>query len=279
VGARLGLGLAASSLDIGDASDVMGGGGLTGPNAPHRLQLGWLPDSAIRSGSAGTATLAPLGTAGALQVGWMAGLRAKYFVSYVRRIDAASDGLSDTFADKVLVHSIDHSAPNDRYPPTMLRAVLGDGESFEANDDGVRISAVSHDGSGATVSLASGEPSCQRGFPLVTVAPQSQSGPPGSTLTYTVEVDNTDSGDCGSSVFRLQTLVRLGDHWSAALDDSVLAIAPGANTTTTLHFTSPAAASPGDSNTVEIIESDDVDPYDHFFAGSVASAVFQLSAP
>jgi hypothetical protein len=78
--------------------------------------------------------------------------------------------------------------------------------------------------------------------PTVTITPAQQQGLPGTTLTYTVSLQNNGTG-CGTSVFALQATVPSG--WTAGLGASSITLAEGSTGSTPLQVTSSTTAGAG----------------------------------
>jgi Big-like domain-containing protein/gametolysin peptidase M11/IPT/TIG domain-containing protein len=266
-GHSLGLQHASSpAYEYGDPTDVMGGGDYVGPNAPHRIQLGWLADSAWTSLSSGSATLAPLdGSSSQLQVVWIPGRGNDFFASYVRRIDVASQNLPDAYADHVLVHTVSHEPTRGVYPHTILRAALTDGGSYTSPEEGVRIDVLSHGAAGAQIAISSSAPTCFRNFPTFSAGPTSQSATAGTPLTYTYSVTNNDVGECPVSTWRMLASANYGPwdaRWIPQFNPETLTLHAGETATANLTITSPINAQPQDFYFTPGI-TDDLDQYDH----------------
>jgi hypothetical protein len=84
------------------------------------------------------------------------------------------------------------------------------------------------------------EVGCNPGTPVAGISPLSQSAIAGTTLSYTITVDNTDSSNCASSTFSLSALLPAG--WTGSASPDTLALSPGQSGTATLSVTSPDAA-------------------------------------
>jgi hypothetical protein len=80
-------------------------------------------------------------------------------------------------------------------------------------------------------------PACTRSNPTVTITPSTQTGPQGSSLTYTVSVKNNDGSDCGSSIFALSNTV-CPSELACALNKNSLTISPGLTDSTTITVSS-----------------------------------------
>lgn len=77
---------------------------------------------------------------------------------------------------------------------------------------------------------------CVHANPTVTVTPASQSGTPGTKLTYTTTVENTDNAFCSSSTFLMSYGIPAG--WTGVFNKNSLLLAPGASDTTLFNLTS-----------------------------------------
>jgi hypothetical protein len=86
---------------------------------------------------------------------------------------------------------------------------------------------------------------CARANPTVTIAPDTQAGSSGSTLTYTIFVKNNDNSDCGNSFFSLN-VDSCPPNWVCDLSNSFVSIPPGStDDTIRLFVTSTSTASTG----------------------------------
>ena len=84
---------------------------------------------------------------------------------------------------------------------------------------------------------------CVRANPTVTITPASQSGTPGTKLTYATLVRNNDNVFCGASTFSMSHSIPSG--WTGVFNKNSLLIAPGASDTTLFNVTSHANATLG----------------------------------
>ena len=86
---------------------------------------------------------------------------------------------------------------------------------------------------------------CVKANPSVSISPSSQSGSPGQTLTYTVNVTNNDNAACGSSIFSL-TVTQCPSGFTCGLSKTSVTISPGStDSSTTISVTSPSTATVG----------------------------------
>ncbi|HET7064759.1 MAG TPA: NEW3 domain-containing protein [Rudaea sp.] len=81
---------------------------------------------------------------------------------------------------------------------------------------------------------------CTRSAPAIAFSPASQSGPAGTSLSYTVSVTNKDSSSCAASTLSLGKLVPSG--WAATISPTTMSLSPGATSGATFVVTSAATA-------------------------------------
>ncbi|OGY23210.1 MAG: hypothetical protein A2172_02415 [Candidatus Woykebacteria bacterium RBG_13_40_15] len=128
-------------------------------------------------------------------------------------------------------------------------------DTTKVADGGYTLTATAYDKSGeafgvpnnlggaSTVSVTVNNATCTRANPTVSLAPASQGGTAGTTLSYTVSVTNSDNSVCGSSTFSLSSIVPTG--WSATFTPASLTLTSGANGSSTIKVTSSTSASAG----------------------------------
>ena len=102
------------------------------------------------------------------------------------------------------------------------------------------------------VSYTPGQPT--RGVDVESISPSSQSGPPGSTLTYTVTVKNTGNM---SDTYTLTTADNAG--WTRTISPGSLSLAGEASNTATLSVTIPASAAEGASDNITVTATSQAD--------------------
>jgi uncharacterized repeat protein (TIGR01451 family) len=250
------LGGSCSSIEYGDVFDVMGSGnGPTHFNAVQKDLLGWLDYGAsppvtdvVASGSY---TIDPLEMPGtnskALRI--KTALGDWLYVEYRRPVGFDSYISTDpNVMNGVLVHSFTGNVNGvyllDMTPATSSWSdpALPVGTTFQNAAANVSITPTGVSATNATVNVTVGGASCVRLAPTVTITPAQQEGLPGTTVTYTVSVQNNGTG-CGASVFALQATVPSG--WTAGLGLSSLTLAEGATGSTSLQVTSSATAGAG----------------------------------
>ena len=211
------VGGSCSTIEYGDVFDVMGGGnGPTHFNAVQKDLLGWLDYGAsppvtdvVASGSY---TIEPLETPGtnpkALRI--KTALGDWLYVEYRRPVGFDSYiSTNASVMNGVLVHYFD-GGPNGVYLLDMTPATsswsdpaLPVGATFQDAAGKVSITPTGLNAANAIVSVTVAGASCVRLAPTVTITPAQQQGPPGTTVTYTVSLQNNGTG-CGASVFALQ---------------------------------------------------------------------------
>ncbi|MEM5766433.1 MAG: NEW3 domain-containing protein [Candidatus Aenigmatarchaeota archaeon] len=83
---------------------------------------------------------------------------------------------------------------------------------------------------------------CVRANPIVTVSPSSQTGSPGQTLTYTLNIMNQDNSACTASTFEF-SVINCPSGWSCSSGGAI--IPPSSSSSFTLHITSSPSAVEG----------------------------------
>jgi len=239
-----------STVEYGDGTDTMGGG--TGHyNAFQKQRLGWLdynlspPITTVSSGGAYTIDAYEMtGTAPkALKIA-RGTTGQSFFVEFRRRAgwDANLYGIG------VFIHLATDSQPNsstllDMTPgtsPLSDDAFLDVNKSFTDPVSGVTLTTLSVSSTSATI-MVDMDPNtpCTRSAPSVSASPaQSPGVQPGTAVTFTVSVTNTDSVGCPASSFALQATAPT-TSWQKSFGTSTVTAIPGATASTTLRITSP----------------------------------------
>lgn len=261
-----------SSIEYGDTLDMMGnpsnfeGGHF---NAFQKERLGWLNYGSsppiLTAQSNGTYTIRPYeaqdGTAKALKIAQSTNSSGQTTWLYVENRQALGfDSFLSSYSEitnGVVLHLGTDSSPNssdllDLSPATTswMDVALDAGSSFTDTVSGAKISVVSVDSTGATVSVslgsggASGGSTCTHANPTVSLSPaQSAWVTAGTMVPFTVAVKNNDSSACSASTFSLAGSVPSG--WSDALTSPTLNLSPGGSASTTLQVTSPTGTADG----------------------------------
>ncbi|MDR3491840.1 MAG: BNR-4 repeat-containing protein [Gammaproteobacteria bacterium] len=107
---------------------------------------------------------------------------------------------------------------------------------------------------------------CVRANPALTVAPVSQQGQAGSTLSYKVTIKNNDGLSCAPATYNLTQLIPAG--LTGTLDKTSVTIAPGVSSDANLNVTSAATTTAGTYN-VKVSATDAVSSS---LTGSVTAA-------
>ncbi|MCC2677815.1 MAG: peptidase gametolysin [Pseudobdellovibrio sp.] len=236
LGHNLGMGHANSaSGEYMDYSDVMGisGVGLRTVNAPHKIQMGWLPSSKVIQGSKGVFEIAPLEVNPALtslpQVITLKKSNGEILhLSYRRKIGYDSI-ISSTYADRLNIHTGSYA--------TMFKGALADGESYADTADGITVSVLSHTADSIQVQI---DAECRPNTPALSLSPAVQGGAAGQSVSYNVTLKNNDSYLCPSSTFNLAAVLPAG--FSGSLSSSSLTVAPGLSASASLSLASPATS-------------------------------------
>ena len=265
-------GTSCTSLDYGDALDMMGNANPGHYNSFQKERLGWLNNGSMPPitmvSSTGDYTLSTYETtatgAKALKIlkstDATTGAKTYYYVEYRQPVgaDAFISTMVSTYgsnvATGVLVRTGTENNGSSSYLLDMTPAsttfdwydsALSLGQSYSDPGSGVTITPTWMNGTGAginvTVTAQAPVATCTRANPVITPATQSKSGVAGSALSYTVTVTNKDSSGCAASSFNLKSVVPSG--WSASLASATLSLSPGASASTTLTMTSPTSAS------------------------------------
>lgn len=142
-------------------------------------------------------------------------------------------------------------------------ASLPVGAIFEDTYKGIAIRTLSTNQESAAVDISFGSGTCVRANPGISISPSSQSGFPGDSLTYSINVSNNDSSACTPSTFVITPLLPAG--WSQSPSNS-LTLNPGTSTTTTVSVISPTNVASGSYSFSETVN-----------AGAAYSATAQAS--
>jgi hypothetical protein len=251
IGHNLGMDHASTpTQEYGDSTDPMAIGSwmLHGVNAPHRLAMGWLAatDAPIVSES-GEYDVAALATDPAQATAPQTIRIAKpdtleyYYLSY--RTPAGVDSYIDgSYYYRLSVHSYNSDGTLAK---TYLLAGLGDGETFTDAINGLTITQTSHDASHATARIAFAS-TCVASSPAITLTPQTQSAPAGSSVNYTVSITNRNASTCPSSTFSLSDAGPSG--WTTAVSPASLTLGSGATGQAVATLVSAPAAPIGTYN-------------------------------
>lgn len=238
--------------EYGDGTGIMGAGGngLRHLNSAHLDEMGWRsPAMNTTITGSGTYDIAPQSLSESQSPAPQILRIAKpdtgeyYYIAYRRPLGFDSN-LDWWHHDMVTVHRYkgDGGSPTNTY----LLDELAAGESFTDAVNNITVSHTSQTPDYATVRIdlnGNSNTVCIAGAPGVSLAPASQSGAPGDTLSYAVSVTNTDSTDCAVSNFALSEGVPGG--WSGTLSKTTLSLAPGQTGTATLAVTSASSTTAG----------------------------------
>jgi hypothetical protein len=242
-----------SIVEYADTTDTMGGG--TGHyNAFQKQRIGWLdynvspPITTVPTSGAYTIDAYEMpGTAPkALKIA--RGTTGQSFFVELRRPLGWDANLYRT---GVFIHLATDSQPDsssllDMTPgtsPLADDAFLDVGKSFTDPVSGVTLTTVSVSSTSATILVDMDDTPCTRSAPSVTASPaQSPSVQPGTAVTYTVSVTNTDTAGCSAASFALQATAPT-TSWQKSFGASSVTTNPGATASTTLRITSPVVPS------------------------------------
>ena len=266
-----------SSIEYGDAADLMGNGraGHFGPFAKELL--GWLNDgisppitTVTTSGrysiepypaaSVGPKALKiPLGTD-------VYGRKTWYYLEYRQPIggDSVLATTGNLTKGVIVRYAVEGDGDTgfqlDMSPGSstnkfdeMADGALAVGQSYFEESIGVTMTLASTSSTDATLDVVFG-PTCLRAKPTVSVTGGGTAVKAGSTVGYTVTVTNRDSAGCaGSTTFTLWNSVPVG--WANTLATTTMTLLPGASASVPLGVTSTATAAPGSYNIVASVSS------------------------
>lgn len=263
------LGTSCQSIEYGDRDDIMGNY-VAGHMAPfQKLQLGWLgygSSPAITTVSAsGTYTLTPYevndGGVKALRIPMgvdpTSGLPKWYYIEYRQAIgsDSFLAGNTNVLNGVVVRTGVDGDSrtsylldmtPNSNsigYYDWSDHA-LASGMTYVDSNAGVTITTDWTNGTQASVTVELGPQTCQHAKPAIALTPvQSAWVAPGTPVSYTMTLTNSDNSSCSSSQFNLQAQAPTG--WTASFAQTALTLAPGQSASTTLSVTSPTGTADG----------------------------------
>jgi hypothetical protein len=233
--------------EYGDTACIMGAGnlGLRHLNSAHQDEMGWRsPAMNLLTTESGIYDLAPQSLYEDQSLAPQILRIAKpdtneyYYIAYRRPLGFDSN-LQWWHHDVVTVHRYKGAEG----PPTntYLLDELGVGDSFIDEVNNITVSHINQTPDYATVQIdLNGNTACIAGAPTVSLAPTSQSGGPGDTLSYAVSVTNANSLCCAASSFALSEAVPYG--WTGTLSTTTLNLAPGQTGTATLAVTSAISA-------------------------------------
>ncbi len=244
----------ASDCEYCDQSDIMGYGGVGWRtfNGAHNDQKVWLPtEKIVQVTTAGTSThvLSPL-QADPATTPYPHVLKIRkvdtgswYYLTYRQRAGYDAS-LNTSYADRTNVHRYSGSGYNN----TFFLSALQDGQSFDDAVNGLSVRQLSHDAISATIQITT---VCTPTAPSVALSPGTQSGRPGSELSYTLTLTNNDPSMCASSTFGLTSAVPAG--WTGTLSAASLTLAPGAQGQATLFVRSSEAEADGSRNVLALV--------------------------
>src|SRR5678815_794682 len=249
-----------SIVEYGDTTDTMGGG--TGHyNAFQKQRIGWLdfnvspPITTVQTSGDYTidAYAFPGTVPKALQIA--RGTTGQSFYVELRRNQGWDVNL---YRSGVFVHLASEDQPDsstllDMTPatnPLADDAFLDVGKSFTDPVSGITLTTLSVSSTSATITVDMAVTPCTRSAPSVTASPaQSPAVQPGTAVTYTVSVTNTDTAGCSAASFTLQATPPT-TSWQKSFGASSVTTNPGATTSTTLLISSPVV--PSGSYTIAI---------------------------
>lgn len=237
------------SDEYGDLSDVMGNGGFDLPrenNAPHKIQMGWIPASRVNTiTQTGIYSVGPLEADPATAVNPQVLVLAKpdtgdfYYVSYRVATGFDSQLTCCGYLDRLSVHRWNPNSAN--VEKTSLVGTVSDGGTFTDTSNGITVTLTSRTQTAALVQVQL--PGCAPAAPSISLTPSSQTGPPGTTVGYDVAIVNNDSRGCPATAFSLGGTIPTG--WNGSLSQASMNLIPESTGRATLTLTAPATAPVG----------------------------------
>jgi M6 family metalloprotease-like protein len=250
--------------EYGDYYDIMASSTAMHYNAFQKERLGWLnysmqpPITTVTS--TGTYTIAPYETQDnnpkALKILQSSSSGTYYYLEFRQPIgfdNTAAFTNSYGYSNAIEGVVVDIASPSNANSSDLLNMnpssswdyamALDVGESYTDSTAGVTIAPTAVSSTGATVQVTFGSGSCTHANPTVSVSPsQSQYVTPGTAVSFTVTVKDSDNSVCSTSSFDLNSSIPTG--WSGTWNSSALALTPGGSGSAILTVTSPS----GDAN-------------------------------
>lgn len=260
------LGSACQTFEYGDRVDIMGNYTAGHLSPFQKQQLGWLgygssPAIAeVNAGGSYTITPYELNDGGVKALKIPMGSDAAtgqpkwYYLEYRQALGSDSFLAGNTNvlngvvvrtgvdADRRTSNLLDMTpASNSNSYYDWSDHALSAGKSYVDTNAGVTITTDWTNGNQASVSVELGAQACQHATPLLALTP-AQGGwvAPGTAVSYTLTLTNSDTSSCSSSQFNLQAQSPSG--WTANFTQTALNLAPGQSASTTLTVSSAATA-------------------------------------
>ena len=217
------------AAEYGDLSDPMGPARMVEFGGTNKSMAGWQPTGTVVDGTAtGSFTLTSASLTGSMASQVLRVPKAdtaEYYYVALRTASGSDASLGAAYMNLVSVHRATGAMPTHTY----LLAELAVGQNFTDTTNGITITPTTISGDGTTISLVTTAPACASAAPSISMTPVSQTGSPGSTLSYTMAVRNNDASSCPSATFALSQTLPGG--FSGAFTPASLTLAPGAAST------------------------------------------------
>ncbi|MES2716618.1 MAG: Ig-like domain-containing protein [Pseudomonadota bacterium] len=245
---------ATPSAEYGDASDPMGAAKAVGLNGANRVMAGWQPSGTVldvtNAGSYAVASVSDSSVVATPQVLRIAKPdTADYYYISLRQATGYDAALGSQYVNALSVHRATGILPTRTY----LMQVLAAGQSFSDASNGITISnqGVSNGAAGVGVVLAAAV--CTRAAPSISLSPASQTATAGTTLAYTITVQNNNTAACATASFNLGQVLPAG--FTGALSATSLALAAGASGAVSWAVT-PLSTVPGGTYGLDVTVTD-----------------------
>jgi len=253
-----------STVEYGDAADLMGNGRPGQFGAFEKEQLGWLNDGIsppiTTVTTSGRYSIEPYSaaTVGPKALKVLAGTdgygrKVWYYLEYRQPIGGDSvlattgnvtQGLIvrvATQGDGDTSYQLDMSPGSSTKFNEMADGALAVGQTYVDEAAGVILTLAATSSTGASVDVSFVTP-CRRAAPVVSLVGSSTPANGGSTVDYTVNITNRDSSGCPATTFTVARSVPAG--WTGTLGATSVAVLPGATASVALGVTSPTTAVP-----------------------------------
>ncbi len=267
--------------EYGDQNDIMGAPNPRHTNTYNKSKYWLQPAQIVTATAPGTYTIEPSETN-------TTGIKA---VRIKRPFMTGGTLISDGY-DQLecrTPYSFDNYAPTDQsVTGVTVRLVGGNylsgaqktywvntvtpGNTLTDTEGGISISAISSSPSGVVVNVSMPSVPCRRYNPTVTLAPSSQWGTAGNSLSYTLSVTNNDSTECSASTF--SGLGTLSSGFVQSPTAPSLTLNPGETRSMTLTVSAPLSAMPASYIVTESVSNSNAPES----VGTV-SANFNIAAP
>jgi len=215
--------------EYGDNTDPMGGAKPWHNNAPHKIQMGWVPAArVVTDPPSGTYNIPVLETTDGTST-QVIKLRKpdlnsteNYYLSYRAPIGLDAS-LSTTFQNRTSIHRWTSGATF-----TYFIKTLGDGETFSDPANGITLTQIGHDAAKSTVNLSVSTPPCTHAVPGVSIGSQTPiSVTPRFSATRQVTVTNLNVATYCTSAETFDLTSAAPSGWVSTFSPASLSLSSG----------------------------------------------------